>query len=1193
LNLCVTGTCFEEVEDSCYVVISTRDEAGNRVKPIRIKYDWDFYIREDDLALFKATLRKDKEMEKHVKGYKYGFTSTDDAKLVQITLDVPSSFYDISRTMTSSWKMVHKKHNGHSYTNYIRLFESNISPQLKWAIKNKIYTGLVKETMIPAKVESKHRMIFLDIEAEGEDEWKEDSDKYPVIIIGFYDIMYNAYYQLYIDNGNVKIDNDMSSYGSNYKLDCERKLIPCKDEKDLFIQYRKIWRKLSPDVVITFSPFDMKYMVSRMKKLDIDPEFLSPVDIVKSRGRLRVGCMDIFDYAEAYRKIFQEKAWHTLDFISMLELGYGKIKLDKQIHDEWKCNPGKVIDYNIIDVKLLKDLESKLHIMRDYIIVLWELTGLSFSECLIKNSLGDILYLRDSEGKQVWRSYSYFKKVPYEGALVYSQPGLHEYVAVLDWSELYPSIMETLHISWDSIAYIKEPGKCIHIAEGLDFSLAVEGQSNKLMKPLRMARKEKKTQSKKSIDKEERQRYKTISEAFKSVINCFDTDTEVLTPNGLKNIKDIKIGDIVYTLNPDTNMVELTDVIATQAFDYNGKLVSIQGTNIDFKVTPNHRFYGLRNKSDRIQKWYEANQVADMYSFRMPKKLPFNSIDNSSDIIDLTTLTALPIKIKDNKFKYNNKNSKWFPRYFDKTDFIKLIAWYISEGSIYVNKRKEYKNGNIKGITYKINIAQEIPEYRIEIENLLNKMDIIYYKTDKSFSFCNQVLATYFINEFGKGSYNKKLNAWLLSLSTKHIEVLFKELMKGDGRKASPTYRTVSKQLETDLIILGEKMGISTHSALDKTNTFTVYFNPKRGCNYLLRRNRHFSEESFNGKVYCFTTEKNHIILAGRNHKLQWVGQSIYGLYGYKLKESNIGSRVYEPSVAAAITMVGRIIFLKVQDFIAEIGYERVYGDTDSIFIKLKHTESKEAMEAEAKEVAFKITVMIAKFIKDTYYVDSTLVMSFDKILRRVVVLTKKRYQGITLDGDPVVKGIEMVRAETAGITALVEKEVGELVLSGRPSSEILAYKNNMIKRFKNKEFNLMEMAFRSIKKQSDDTYKSLTQTYKATLLSEKLFNETIKKGQRCFVFFVIPTKKVTLNYKIEGKPKHGVFWVDVIAVKKIVNLEELLNKYKNCDINSDVGSIVIDYDSMAKRVIEEPINQYLEVLKENTFKQLNLNLYW
>ena len=40
--------------------------------------------------------------------------------------------------------------------------------------------------------------MFLDIEVKGEEDWKEESYKYPVIIVGFYDSYTNTYHIIYI-----------------------------------------------------------------------------------------------------------------------------------------------------------------------------------------------------------------------------------------------------------------------------------------------------------------------------------------------------------------------------------------------------------------------------------------------------------------------------------------------------------------------------------------------------------------------------------------------------------------------------------------------------------------------------------------------------------------------------------------------------------------------------------------------------------------------------------------------------------------------------------------------------------------------------------------------------------------------------------------------------------------------------------
>ena len=64
-------------------------------------------------------------------------------------------------------------------------------------------------------------------------------------------------------------------------------------------------------------------------------------------------------------------------------------------------------------------------------------------------------------------------------------------------------------------------------------------------------------------------------------ISCFTEDTEVQTLDGMKKIKDIKVGDKVLT-----HTGKYQDVIQTFENDYSGDMIEINGV----KSTPNHPY---------------------------------------------------------------------------------------------------------------------------------------------------------------------------------------------------------------------------------------------------------------------------------------------------------------------------------------------------------------------------------------------------------------------------------------------------------------------------------------------------------------------------------------------------------------------------------------------------------------------------
>lgn len=787
MKYCVVGASYSTDHKGTSVILSTRDENNNR-RFFKVPYLPYFYYKQSQEKLLGRLLEKVPELQDYIVKEERYFYSTKDEQLVKLYVKWPIAVKEFSKR----WDFFKKERL------YLDFYESNVLYTYRFMIDHRIFTG-VDEKLRPVECESRHRILYMDIEVEGEDEWKEDSFKYPIIIIGLYDSYTSRYYILYIGSKHLDLGPSVET-------------LPFEDEDSLLRGFIKLYSSISPDVIVTFSPFDISYIINRFRKKKLDYTFLSPIGMV-TRGP-HIHCVDILDYAELYRRVFSEQLWNTLDFIAQKELGYGKIKLEGPIHEVWKVSPEEVIKYNYRDVKLLVDLEEKLQLISSYIVPIWRITGLKFSDCLVSNRIGDILYLRRSrETGYVWRSRSFYPKEEYRGALVEAIPGIYTNVAILDWSELYPSIMETFHISWDTLSYIGGENH-VKIKEGLYFSLLDPGESNILMRPLRKVRREIKENLKACQSEEERRKLKMLSSAYKSVIN------------------------------------------------------------------------------------------------------------------------------------------------------------------------------------------------------------------------------------------------------------------------------------------------------------------------------------------------------------------SIYGLYGYKSRSSDFGSRVYEPAVASAITMIGRLIYKETVSYCSSIGYEVVYGDTDSIFILLK----REDLEEESRELAEEITGHISTFIKEKYRLESTLKLSCEHILRRVIILTKKRYAGVTYSGEFIVKGLEIVRKNSANITIKVERDVIDILLNGGSLEDVEAYKRKIKREVLNGDIPLEDLALRP--RCSKEDYDTLTSNLKAIIIGEHYTGEKIRPNCRFYKLYLLPTEKIRKTITINEKESNVLLTVDVIGLKEVSKLP---------------SHLVVDLKKMARVVIERPIDNITSPLKKKVFKEKTL----
>ena len=72
---------------------------------------------------------------------------------------------------------------------------------------------------------------------------------------------------------------------------------------------------------------------------------------------------------------------------------------------------------------------------------------------------------------------------------------------------------------------------------------------------------------------------------------CFTGDTLVKTEKGYKQIAEIKEGELVYTLNETTGMIELKPVLKVWSFETDElvELTTQSGTKIE--CTPNHEIF--------------------------------------------------------------------------------------------------------------------------------------------------------------------------------------------------------------------------------------------------------------------------------------------------------------------------------------------------------------------------------------------------------------------------------------------------------------------------------------------------------------------------------------------------------------------------------------------------------------------------
>jgi DNA polymerase I len=184
--------------------------------------------------------------------------------------------------------------------------------------------------------------------------------------------------------------------------------------------------------------------------------------------------------------------------------------------------------------------------------------------------------------------------------------------------------------------------------------------------------------------------------------------------------------------------------------------------------------------------------------------------------------------------------------------------------------------------------------------------------------------------------------------------------------------------------------------------------------------------------------EERRFLLDVRQYALKVVANAFYGYTGY------IRGRVYVLDIANSITSYGRYFLETTKKLVekANKDWEVIYGDTDSIMVKVK---------ANNIEEAFKIGKEIERTINDSY--QGKITAKIESVFKSFLIIAKKRYVGISIEkeGDKIkekiiMKGIETVRKDWCGLTEKVLSKVLEFLLREGSIEKAMVYVREVIK---------------------------------------------------------------------------------------------------------------------------------------------------
>ena len=381
----------------------------------------------------------------------------------------------------------------------------------------------------------------------------------------------------------------------------------------------------------------------------------------------------------------------------------------------------------------------------------------------------------------------------------------------------------------------------------------------------------------KDVLKEEAKRYKKDRVKENRALgeldhpDCFTDSAEILTESGWKSFEELNGEEAVATLDTDTEQIEYQTPTKVVNEEYEGRMIHIQGRNIDTTVTPNHRFYLI----DRYGDGYFAT-AQDLFE---------NSSDHSHSYIPKTAKNGFEPSVSGPFNPFGIKDRVFF----------KFLGIWLADGHI-------TSNGNEVGVT------QCKEKEKGEIQSLIEKMPfdwnerITERKSSKSrsqFITSDSKLHSYLRNNFGEDCYSKQIPPFIKNAPQNLLQNLFEWFQKGDGRNVDiiiegneynkqsvfSTSERLVEDLQEILLKIGESGNITkevttedyefagrTIKAENRKPLYNLNRSTTRGI-YTDPRHLEASEVWYDGSIHCVSVP-NSTFYARDNGKCFWTGNS-------------------------------------------------------------------------------------------------------------------------------------------------------------------------------------------------------------------------------------------------------------------------------------------------------------------------------
>ena len=249
------------------------------------------------------------------------------------------------------------------------------------------------------------------------------------------------------------------------------KYICCPTEMELIEKFLEVWNTLQPDIVTGWNSklYDIPYLVRRMDRVmgDGTSRKMSVWNVVKERtvkimGReeyvYMIAGLSQLDYLDLYKKYtYVSQESYKLDHIAFVELGERKMSYAEHdtMHNFYKQDYQKFIEYNIKDVELVDRLEDKLRLIELCVTMAYD-AGINYEDVFAQTRFWDAVIYNHLRQKNIVvppRKENPFKPEFTGGHVKEIKDGgiSSDWVVSFDLNSLYPHLIMQYNISPETL----------------------------------------------------------------------------------------------------------------------------------------------------------------------------------------------------------------------------------------------------------------------------------------------------------------------------------------------------------------------------------------------------------------------------------------------------------------------------------------------------------------------------------------------------------------------------------------------------------------------------------------------------------------------------------------------------------------------------------------------------------------------